>query len=79
MGVGIIWGIPARPQGLNAMLQWGGVRIRRSRLCVDMEPRPATILIVEDHRATRTFLADNLAADGYELLEADTRARRPRA
>jgi DNA-binding response OmpR family regulator len=30
------------------------------------------ILIVEDHRATRTFLADNLAADGYEPLEADT-------
>jgi DNA-binding response OmpR family regulator len=31
----------------------------------------ATILIVEDHRATRTFLADNLSADGYEILEAD--------
>lgn len=30
------------------------------------------ILVVEDHRATRTFLADNLAADGYEPLEADT-------
>ena len=29
------------------------------------------ILIVEDHRATRTFLADNLSADGFELLEAD--------
>ena len=36
-----------------------------------MELRTATILIVEDHRATRTFLADNLAADGYELLEAE--------
>jgi DNA-binding response OmpR family regulator len=36
-----------------------------------MDPSPATILIVEDHRATRTFLADNLSVDGYELLEAD--------
>ena len=26
---------------------------------------PATILLVEDHRTTRTFLADNLSADGY--------------
>ncbi len=39
-----------------------------------MEPHPATILIVEDHRTTRTFLADNLSADGYELLEADCAA-----
>lgn len=31
-----------------------------------------TILIVEDDRTTRTFLADNLAADGYELLTAGT-------
>jgi DNA-binding response OmpR family regulator len=36
-----------------------------------MEPAAATILLVEDHRTTRTFLADNLAADGYDLLEAD--------
>ena len=28
-------------------------------------------LSVEDHRATRTFLADNLAADGYEILESE--------
>jgi DNA-binding response OmpR family regulator len=35
------------------------------------EPR-STILIVEDDRATRTFLADNLTADGYELLVAGT-------
>jgi DNA-binding response OmpR family regulator len=41
---------------------------------VDMETGPATILVIEDHRATRTFLADNLAADGYELLEAETAA-----
>jgi DNA-binding response OmpR family regulator len=31
-------------------------------------------VIVEDHRPTRTFLADNLSADGYELLEADCAA-----
>ena len=30
----------------------------------------ATILVVEDDVATRTFLADNLTADGYELLVA---------
>ncbi len=34
-----------------------------------MEATPATILVVEDRRATRTFLADNLSADGYEILE----------
>jgi len=35
-----------------------------------MDELPATILIVEDHRTTRTFLADNLAADGYEIIES---------
>jgi DNA-binding response OmpR family regulator len=39
-----------------------------------MDATPATILVVEDHPATRTFLADNLSADGYELLEAETAA-----
>ena len=39
-----------------------------------MEPDPPTILIVEDHSATRRFLADNLAADGYEPIEAGTAA-----
>jgi DNA-binding response OmpR family regulator len=34
----------------------------------------ATILVVEDDAATRTFLADNLTADGYELLVADSAA-----
>jgi DNA-binding response OmpR family regulator len=37
-----------------------------------MEPRSDTILLVEDHQPTRVFLADNLAADGYELIEAET-------
>jgi DNA-binding response OmpR family regulator len=31
----------------------------------------STILVVEDDDATRTFLADNLTADGYDLLVAD--------
>ena len=31
-----------------------------------------TILLVEDDRALRTFLADNLTADGFELLVAET-------
>jgi DNA-binding response OmpR family regulator len=35
---------------------------------------PATILVVEDDEPTRTFLADNLTADGYELLVADSAA-----
>ena len=34
----------------------------------------STILVVEDDDATRTFLADNLAADGYDLLVADSAA-----
>jgi DNA-binding response OmpR family regulator len=32
----------------------------------------ATILVLEDDAPTRTFLADNLTADGYELLVADS-------
>jgi DNA-binding response OmpR family regulator len=38
---------------------------------MSMDATAATILVVEDHKATRSFLADNLSADGYELLEAD--------
>jgi DNA-binding response OmpR family regulator len=37
-----------------------------------MTPDRDTILVVEDDPATRTFLADNLTADGYELLVADS-------
>jgi DNA-binding response OmpR family regulator len=37
-----------------------------------MEPKPPTVLIVEDHAPTRRFLADNLAADGYEPVEAES-------
>jgi DNA-binding response OmpR family regulator len=43
-----------------------------------MQETPATILVVEDHRATRRFLADNLAADGYEPLEAGSVAEAKR-
>ena len=32
----------------------------------------STILVVEDDAATATFLADNLLADGYEVLVAET-------
>jgi DNA-binding response OmpR family regulator len=37
-----------------------------------MSSDTATILVVEDDVPTRTFLADNLTADGYELLVAET-------
>jgi DNA-binding response OmpR family regulator len=33
---------------------------------------PPTVLIVEDDPVVRTFLADNLAADGFAVLVADT-------
>src|SRR5204863_40633 len=36
-----------------------------------MDSPAATILVVEDHCATRTFLADNFAADGYDVIEAE--------
>lgn len=39
-----------------------------------MEREPETILIIEDHLLTRRFLADNLCADGYELIETATAA-----
>jgi DNA-binding response OmpR family regulator len=34
-----------------------------------MDGTLATILVVEDNVATRTFLADNLSADGFDVLE----------
>jgi DNA-binding response OmpR family regulator len=39
-----------------------------------MDDGRSTLLVVEDDAATRTFLADNLTADGYELLVADCAA-----
>ncbi len=37
--------------------------------------RTHTILVAEDHSATRNFLIDNLAADGYGTLAAEDRAK----
>jgi DNA-binding response OmpR family regulator len=37
-----------------------------------MEDERSTLLVVEDDPATRTFLADNLTADGFELLVAES-------
>ncbi len=63
--------------GLNVILQ--GVNFVPSVALTSMPPSsPPTILIVEDHLPTRRFLVDNLAADGYAPLEADS-ARTGRA
>ena len=35
----------------------------------------STILVAEEHDATRAFLADNLTADGYRVLEAGDRGK----
>lgn len=43
-----------------------------------MEEAAPTILVVEDHPATRGFLVDNLVADGYDLLEAESVAHAER-
>ena len=37
-----------------------------------MDESAATILLVEDHLPTQVFLADNLTADGYRVLDAAT-------
>ena len=34
-----------------------------------------TILVAEEHAATRTFLIDNLAADGFRMLAAEDKAK----
>jgi DNA-binding response OmpR family regulator len=39
-----------------------------------MEITEATILVVEDNSATLAFLADNLTADGYEVLDCGSLA-----
>ncbi len=53
---------------------WGamGANFRAPRPIGGMtDDDAATILLVEDDDATRTFLADNLSADGYDMLVAD--------
>jgi len=58
-------------RGLNVNLQ--GVNLSPSMALASMPPSPPPkVLIVEDHLPTRRFLADNLAADGYAPLEADS-------
>ena len=44
-----------------------------------MEPRTRSILLVEDDERTCTFLADNLAADGYRVATASGAAEALRA
>src|SRR3954470_19933411 len=46
----------------------------RPRAAMSTADPAATILLVEDDAPTRTFLADNLTADGYEVLVADCAA-----
>ena len=40
-----------------------------------MSTTTSTILVAEEHDATRAFLADNLTADGYRVLIAPDRAK----
>ena len=40
-----------------------------------MSMTTSTILVAEEHDATRAFLADNLTADGYRVLVAGDRAK----
>ena len=54
---------------------WRGPFFASPGSVCNMDSAAAMVLIVEDHPSTRRFLADNLAADGYELLEAETAAR----
>lgn len=44
------------------------------RLRTGMRSAAATLLVVEDHLPTRTFLVDNLTVDGFNVLEADSMA-----
>lgn len=48
------------------MLQNRGAEGARPVTPLSMQPLPPTLLIIEDHELTRHFLAENLAADGYE-------------
>jgi DNA-binding response OmpR family regulator len=64
--------IPATAHWLNAMLQLEGGGFSSPQALTGMNDQPATILVIEDHQPTRTFLADNLAADGYDILEAES-------
>src|ERR1044072_9954664 len=72
VGVGIICASPPSADGLHANLQRlaehprsGGRDDAAPRLSAAMNEPRSTILVVEDDRHTRTFLADNLAAAGH--------------
>src|SRR5215216_3767239 len=56
---------------IGGIYRRGGHGNRRLLLLAPMT-EPAAILVVEDDAPTRTFLADNLTADGYHLLVAAT-------
>jgi DNA-binding response OmpR family regulator len=49
-----------------------GARRGRSRPSAGVTDDPTTILLVEDDLGLRTFLADNLTADGFDVLATDT-------
>ncbi len=50
----------------------GGASLARQRPLGVMTDSPTSVLLVEDDAAVRTFLADNLTADGYDVLLADS-------
>ena len=64
-----------QPEPRGATLRRSGGRFSAPHASVGAWTRQrATILLAEEHDATRAFLADNLTADGYDLLEAETAA-----
>src|SRR4051794_14263558 len=57
----------------GAAIQPLGGRVFAARTSTSMSADTApTLLLVEDDPAIRTFLADNLTADGYDLLVSDS-------
>src|SRR5688500_14907677 len=69
-GVGIIGAVPSSPDGTQPDLHRGAV----TPSCVTsggMNDDAATLLVVDDDESARTYLADNLTADGYAVVVAD--------
>src|SRR3954452_16557742 len=56
----------ARPPAFGRSSAGGEFAARLPRRV--MTDAPATLLLVEDDPLVRTFLADNLSADGYDVL-----------